>query len=179
MYKLCWDDYDNVDYFEDFQDFQRYSIDKFAADGSFIERKWSYAAYAFPWRPEDFIISDYEWDDVTLQADIKTGVVREDDKWFLIDIQTGKRINDNAFEALEVSPDGRHFSYAKKEWGSGRGLMTIYGRIIFDPVYDTMPIPLSERGGRFLAVKDGKKGIIESSGSGRIIVPFGEYNDND
>ncbi len=164
--------------------FFRYSIEKFIGAQPTDGPKWGYEI-------DMKDVGNAEWDDATDTSPVDIGAVKKDGRWFFVRANNGERIDDPDYDDV-AGPwinqtasdyDSFHFSnepnvyntgffiFAKKEWGSGRGMIDRYGKVVFMPVYDTMPIPCKNK--TFLACKDGQTGIINRRGE--VLVPFGEY----
>lgn len=147
----------------------RYSAEKYGIDGTFVEKKYGYV-WDWGW------VTDVEWDDATPLSGL-VGAVRQDDKWFFVWADTGERVDEQEYDDIAgpyLERNGcftEFFSFAKKEWGAGRGMTDERGKVVFMPIYDTMPIRLEDK--TYLARKDGKNGIINRRGE--TLVPFGEY----
>ena len=164
VYKIYDEQFEELDYGR----YARYSCEVYAENGTLEKTKWGYVFYGVEY--DEWSVP--EWDDATNTSDSDVGAVKKGDKWFFVRAEKGERVDDREYD--EVSgpwKDGDHFSYAKKEWGPGRGLINGGGRVVFMPLYDTMPIPLENK--TFLVCKNGQPGIINRRGE--VIVPFGEY----
>ena len=96
---------------------------------------------------------------------------KQGDKWFFVN-NKGERLDNNTYDDIALWPNTpRCFSYAKKKWGSGRGLIDQEGQIVFKPIYDTMPIPVENE--LFSTAKDGQPILINKQGE--VVPHSGEY----
>jgi hypothetical protein len=156
-------------------DFFRYSITRYIGSQLLDGPKWGY----------ETLMNDVEgdeWDDATNTSPVDIGAVKKDGRWFFVRAKNGEKIDDQDYDDvagpwinLEDDSNTGFFSFAKKEWGPGRGMIDRYGKVVFMPVYDTMPIPRKNR--TFLAPKEGLIGIINRWGE--VLIPFGEYKSDE
>lgn len=150
----------------------RFSVEKYNRNEAIVVgtngamRLWGYA------NVQGDIIIHAIYDDATDLNFRDIGAVKKNHRWFFIHVG-GERIDGEYYDRLDGPYlDTGYFSYAKRDWGDGRGLIDPSGRIVLMPHYDTMPIPLSNQ--TYHVCKNGRSGLLDQGGE--VVVPFGEYN---
>lgn len=145
-----------------------FSVEKYFENGDALQfdttgPKWGYVD------PYGDIVVPAIYEDSTFLNQNQIGAVMQNGRWYMIDIR-GQRIDELYYDDV-VGPflNTGYFSFAKKEWGTGRGVIDSAGHVFLKPFFDTMPLPISDK--LFLACLNGRNGVINHHGI--VLLPFG------